>query len=277
MDYRSILVCLDRSARSSDRLAFAVGLAEQHHAHLTGLYLGYEPVYPYLPESGSAILLDQMENYLKASEHRVREEFLAKVGQSAIAYDWDAVQSNRIELAAARARTADIAIVGQLDPDDSDGFVAEGFPELVVMGSGRPTLFLPYAGPVPRAFKRVLLAWNGSRESARAVADALPLLVRAENVFVLTVESKADERGPVAVPGVDIATYLSRHGVKSELTRTTGVDLSAGEWLLSRAADFGAELIVAGAYGHSRVREFVLGGATRTLLKNMTVPVLMSH
>ncbi len=277
MDYKSIVVCLDSSARSTQRMNFAIDMAAQFDAHLTGLYLTHQIIYPVMPEAGFGPLIVQLEEELEASRKRAEHAFLDAARRAGIPFNWEAFRGHDFDLAAARARTADLVIVGQRDPDDSEAFNNEGFPELVVMGAGRPTLFLPYIGTRSEAFKRVLVAWNGSRESARALADALPLLTRADNVLVTTVESVAEERGPITVPGVDVASFLSRHGVKAEITRTAGIDISAGEWLLSQAADLGIDLLVAGAYGHGRVREFVLGGVTRTLLHEMTVPVLMSH
>jgi nucleotide-binding universal stress UspA family protein len=277
MDYKSIVVCLDNSARSAQRLEFAVELALQHRAHLSGLYATYRPAYPYTPEAAFGALVAQFEEE-EISQRRLSEnQFRAAVQRAGIPYDWQALHGHVVELVAARARTADLVIAGQYDNDDEDAFVAEGYPELIVLEAGRPTLFLPYAGKLSPVFKRVLVAWNGSREGARALADSLPLLSTAQAVTVMTVESKTEERGPVLVPGADVASYLSRHGVKAEISRIVGVDIAPGEWLLSQAADIGADLIVAGCYGHSRVREFVFGGVTRTLLREMTVPVLMSH
>jgi nucleotide-binding universal stress UspA family protein len=144
----------------------------------------------------------------------------------------------------------------------------------LVLGAGRPVLLVPYAGRYADAGKRVLIAWNASREAARAVADALPLLVRADAVDVVAFAPGGDHG---EVPGADLAHYLARHGVKANAAVDSAPEVAIGERILTRAADTDADLIVMGAYGRSRLSELVLGGATRTLLAAMTVPVLMAH
>jgi nucleotide-binding universal stress UspA family protein len=138
-------------------------------------------------------------------------------------------------------------------------------------------LIVPYVGEIKSFAQDILVCWNASREAARAVTDALPLLQRAKRVIVLSVDGNASPGGHGESPGSDIALYLARHGVRAEAARTGSGGLDIGSVILSRAFDYSVDLIVMGAYGHSRVREIVLGGATRSLLKSMTVPVLMSH
>jgi nucleotide-binding universal stress UspA family protein len=135
-------------------------------------------------------------------------------------------------------------------------------------------LVVPYVGEPVVKGEHVLVCWDGGREAARAATDALPFLREARKVTVLTVNTGA---APSEVPGADIALYLARHGVKSEAARTPAGGIDPGNVILSRAFDYGVDLIVMGAYGHSRVREILLGGATRAILRQMTVPVLMSH
>jgi nucleotide-binding universal stress UspA family protein len=150
-------------------------------------------------------------------------------------------------------------------------------PEQVALASGRPVLIVPYAGHFDNVGRRVLIAWNATREAARAVSDAMPLLTSAELVTVLTIDPREGPHGHGELPGADIALHLARHGVKAQIERTVSAGMPVGEVLLSRVADLGADLIVMGAYGHSRAREVLLGGATRSVLRSMTVPVLMSH
>jgi nucleotide-binding universal stress UspA family protein len=169
-------------------------------------------------------------------------------------------------------------LAGQDDPDDPESFIADHFPETLVMSADRPVLFIPYAGVFPALGANIMVAWNGSRESARAVHDALPLLQRAENVTVVRLKEHKDEPRGSRIPGADIALLLARHGVKAEVSAGDRVDdVPLGDMLLSRASDLGADLVVTGAYGHSRWQELVMGGATRSMLESMTVPVLMSH
>jgi nucleotide-binding universal stress UspA family protein len=146
-------------------------------------------------------------------------------------------------------------------------------PERVVLESGRPTLMIPYAGDFERVGGRVLVAWNATREAARAVADTLPLLVRAEQVVVLEIDPA---EGRMA-PGPGLVAHLRRHGVEAEARHTVSAGIALGEILLSTIADAGSDLLVMGAYGHSRVHELALGGVTRTILEEMTIPVVMSY
>jgi nucleotide-binding universal stress UspA family protein len=136
---------------------------------------------------------------------------------------------------------------------------------------------VPYIGGSDIIGRRALVAWNASREAARALNDAIPLLEDAENVTVLSVNPKRGIRGEGDLPAADIALHLARHGMKAEASYVVAEDIGVGDALLSRAADLGSDLIVMGGYGHSRLREIVLGGATRTVLRHMTVPVLLSH
>lgn len=176
------------------------------------------------------------------------------------------------------ARYCDLTVMTQHDPDDEHAFRAPHLAADVLLQSGRPVLVLPYAGDgVFAPPRRVLVGWNASREAARALRDALPLLRGAANVEVAVFETPEDvdlDHGDV--PGADIGLWLARHGVKVEV-RYVPTGVGAGEALLSHAADMGADLIVAGGYGHSRLREAVLGGVTRTLLSSSPVPVLLSH
>jgi nucleotide-binding universal stress UspA family protein len=138
-------------------------------------------------------------------------------------------------------------------------------------------LVVPYAGRFERIGERVLVAWNASREAARAVSDSLPLLSRAKSVTVMAVNPKSGPNAHGDVPGADIALFLARHGIKTEATQVFADDVDIGDMLLSRAADLGTDLLVMGAYGRSRLTELMLGGATRQILSEMTIPVLMSH
>jgi nucleotide-binding universal stress UspA family protein len=145
----------------------------------------------------------------------------------------------------------------------------------VLFNSGRPVLIVPYIQKAGFSVKRVLICWDGSRASARAVADSLPLIARADNVQVLTVVTGKFDENDVA--GADIAEHLARYKLRVELARLPAPDIDVPSAILSHAADVDADLIVMGAYGHSRLRDFVLGGATRGMLQSMTVPTLMSH
>lgn len=277
MNYRNMIVCLDDSAHSAKRLAFALELARRHGAHLTGLHLSYMPQAPYLAYDGVEPLFVRLEAELDKRQAESRKAFESAADSAGVPNGWLAARSVDMEAIIGFARVSDLIIAGQPDPGDAATYIGEGFPARFLLGVARPMLFLPFAHPLKASFDSVIVAWNGSREATRALSDALPLLHAAQRVTVLTV--RPDHRpGAGAVPLPDIATYLQRHGIVADvLENITRED--AGEWLLARAVDMDmpADLIVAGAYGHSRLAELMLGGVTRTLLHEMTVPVLFSH
>jgi nucleotide-binding universal stress UspA family protein len=187
--------------------------------------------------------------------------------------DWRLATGDAIHAAIAAAHFADVVVIGQPDPDED--FVPEvaQLPFDLVLGAGRPVLVAPYVGEFRPIGKQVLVAWNASRESSRAVADALPILQSAQRVRLLAIAAAEGEGDTLD----QLAAYLGRHGVKTESNRAVASGIEAGDVLLDAVSDFGADLLVMGAWGHSRLRERLLGGVTRTILQQMTVPVLMSH
>jgi nucleotide-binding universal stress UspA family protein len=148
--------------------------------------------------------------------------------------------------------------------------------ERLALGSGRPVLVVPYVGRYPEIGRNVVIAWKAGRESARAVFDALPILEQAEQVQILEIEEGGRRRNVLAAD-TSIAATLARHGIKPAVRTSVAGDISIGDEILSRIADMGADLLVMGAYGHSRMRELVFGGVTRHIAGHMTVPTLFSH
>ena len=279
MDYKTILVHLDRNARRSERMELAFVLADRYDAHLVGLFaLSAARIPSYaLAEGGTTIIAAQ--NRLRAEAAREAEAAFrgAMARHHGVKAEWRASNADALGALQLNARYSDLVVIGQRerDPGDDAGLAPELVDELV-LSAGRPVLLVPYAGRFPDTGKRVLVAWNASSEAARAVADALPLLAGAESVNIVVFETgRAGDHGEE--PGADAALYLARHGVKATVSRYGSTDIDIGSQILSRAADMEADLIVMGAYGHSRLRELVLGGATRTLLESMTAPVLMSR
>jgi nucleotide-binding universal stress UspA family protein len=196
---------------------------------------------------------------------------------TALKWDWREQQGLLARTVALNARYADLAILGQAEPPKSPGDEAATLPADVALTAGRPVLIVPYIGVSTPPGSHVLVGWNASREATRAVNDAMPLLQRAKKVTVLTIDPESGSRDHGEVLGADISLHLDRHGVRAEAAQTAASDIDVGDVILSRTADIGADLIVIGAYGHSRAREALLGGVTRHLLRHMTVPVLMSH
>lgn len=280
MSYKTIVVHLDRGARCGERLGLAFGLAERFDASLIGLFaLGAARVPSYaLAEAGPTILEIEQRQRAAAAQQGEKEFRAAIARRGGVKAEWRAAGEDAVAAVRLSARYADLLIIGQPAPDGKDAAgVPTWFAEDVMLSAGRPVLLVPYAGHFPSAGERVLVAWDAGREAARAVTDALPLLVRAAQVQVVAFDPGRAGAGHGEEPGADIGLYLARHGVKVTVARQQGTGLDIGSQILSRAFDIGADLIVMGGYGHSRMRELVLGGATRMLLESMTVPVLMSH
>jgi len=252
MAYKTILVHLDDGKRCPGRLELAIRLAKRFDAHLVGLH-------------ARAI------EYAAEAEKKFRRA-VARGGVSGA--DWRSSFDDVLQAVTLHARYADLVLIGQPESEGGSG-VDPGFAHRLVLTAGRPVLVMPYAGKFETVGKRVLLAWNASREATRATTDALPFLQAADQVIVSPV--KPDRAAHGDAPGADIGLYLTRHGVRVEVAAIEATDLDAGNALLSRAPDLSIDLIVMGAYGHSRVSELILGGVTRTMLESMTVPVLMSH
>ena len=281
MGYKDLLVVLDTGPDARGRIELAVTLAEQSAAHLVGLYPVPSPELPRPAGYADLAVLEPVyhewrERLLEQAEI-IREMFEHQAGLRGVETEWRAVAEGWEADPALHARYADLTILGQRDPGNDDMALIRPYPERVTLASGRPILVVPYAGHFASVGRRVLVAWNASREAARAVADAMPLLASADSVAVMAVDPQPGPNGHGDLPGADIALHLARHGVKAQIERTVSAEVPIGEVLLSRAADLGADLLVMGAYGHSRLRELLLGGATRSILASMTIPVLMSH
>lgn len=276
MSYKTILVHLDNSARTGACLDIAIRLARKHNAHLVGLHaltLFSMPSYA-IAEAGNTILDYQKRASIEAAE-RAEAMFRKAVESEAVAStEWRNSFDDASDAVALHARYADLLVLGQPDPS-GEGGVAPDFAALVTLSAGRPVLMVPYIGKFETLGKRVLVAWSATRESTRAVTDAIPMLRLAETVNVVAFNPRSPDHGQI--PGADIGLFLARHGVPVEVSHYRAEDIDAGNQLLSRAADLGSDLIVMGAYGHSRLQEMVMGGVTRTILESMTVPVMMSH
>lgn len=275
MAIKDLLVYADDSAAVSARLDAAATLAQSHDAHLTALYVITPPYFPVYAEVQIPMeVLQEQEEIAHANAKKVEKMFAAITEKHDIETEWRCDEGDLLSTLNMHARYADLVILGQDNPEEAH-YVPAGIPDKVVLGSGRPVLFIPYIDTPATIGQHVLIAWNGKREAARAVNDAIPLLTKAKKVKVLAVNPGSDAHGEI--PSADICLHLARHGVNAEAMQTTAKEVDVGDTLLSSAAATGADLIVMGGYGHARLWELVLSGATRHLLKYMTVPVLMSH
>lgn len=275
--YRTLLTHFDTTPRSSKRLMLASSLAESFEAHLTAIYSVMSPLYtePFVSDGGAFIAQELIRlQQRKDSEARARFDEVSR--QSGRPIEWCQADGNPAAVVNEYGRCADLIVLGQYDPDQANDITPD-FIGRVILGSGRPVLVVPYAGDFQSIGKRPMVAWNGGREAARAISAAMPLLRRAEMVQVNAFDVRSNRGAQGDLPGADIATYLSRHGVKANVSTSTGRDVDIGNQMLSRAEDENIDLIVMGGYGHSRAFEFIMGGTTRTLLESMTVPVLFAH
>jgi len=284
MALKDILVHVDDRRGAASRVELAAALGGAHGAHVAGLFViepisfagiaapvGADIAAPAIYET----VLEQHLTRRRAVAQTLGENFVATVEGAGGRAEWSVVLGDPGRIVPLHARYADLAVLAQGDPDDPA--VDAGIAALTLLGSGRPVLVVPYIGVTAPVGRRVLAAWNATREAARAVNDALPLLQRAERVTVLSIDPQQGIAGDGDLPAADIALHLARHGIRAEAAYTVAEDVGVGDLILSRAADLGADLIVMGGYGHSRLRELALGGVTQTLLQEMTVPVLLSH
>ncbi len=278
MDYKTIVLLVERDWRP-ELFEVAFALARDMQAHLVGLHT-VRPVYlpaHVLAEAGPSaeLMLASQKAAVERLENEARAAFestAARFGHRTI--EWRVARQDPLDAMVLSARYADLVIASQPVPGEDWNGEAHRMRDSLTLLTGRPVLFVPYAGAFPVVGKKVLVAWDAGRESARAVADSHPFLSRAQWVRV-AVFNPGRRHGEE--PGADIGLHLARHGIKVSAVARVNHDVGIGELILSEAADCGADLLVMGAYGHSRIRELALGGATRTLLDAMTLPVLMSH
>jgi len=256
---------------------YAVSAAAAFDAHLAGIAFLYDPI---VPVSGAGYIpADVIEGQERANEAATKaaiERFAAtakRAGVTAEPLTLSASFAGVGDQFGRIARRFDLSIVGQAEPGTSA--VEEIIAESALFESGRPVIVVPYIQKAPLKLDRTMVCWDGSRAAARAIADAMPLLERAALVEVVII---ANERGKQdEIEGADMGQHLARHGLKVEVKRIDYGNLDVADALLSHAADSDVDFIVMGGYGHSRLREFVLGGVTRSILRTMTAPVLMSH
>ena len=280
MSYKDLLVHLDDTRCFRKRIDAAVRLAARHGAHLTGVYPIVEiPLLNYIREHIPREVRAMMEAEAQRLAETVLKGFREAAERGGGAYETrtdHALDTTLASVLSMHARYADLVVMGQMNPDEPPD-VGRHLPEEVVLSSGRPALIVPYDWAPGTLGERVLIAWDASREAARAVSDAMPILEQAESVLVASINPKSTPLGHGQVPGADIALHLARHAVEVEVQSVESDRMEIGDALLSFATDRARDLLVMGAYAHSRMRELVLGGATREILKSMTLPVLMAH
>jgi nucleotide-binding universal stress UspA family protein len=281
MAYKSILVHLNSEARAARVMNVAMQLAIPSNSHVTGLFVfpaapAKSPLLPMI--SGSAIA-NALDAYRRIGDG-VRKAFDNATAGQPVVGEWRPHKPKRegyVDAVLDHARTADIIVAAQRD-NDWDYASMFDIPDWLAMESGRPVLVVPNSGSLDSIGERVVVAWNNSREATRAVFDALPLLQKASEVTVLTVEEPSKPQATNEIAGVEIGATLARHGIKVHIQQVKfGARSDVGVELLAQTSARRADLLVMGCFGRSRFREFVLGGASRHVLHNANIPVLMGH
>jgi nucleotide-binding universal stress UspA family protein len=278
MSYRTILVHADLSRHAERRIRLAAGLACRFGAHLVGTAVIGMPRFllPGSIETGGQMLIDQIAEMQAAAQRALRQFDTLAADAGVPSYEQRYVNDDIDGGIALQARYADLLVLSQRDPSESEPGRPHDLVEYLLMNSAHPVLLLPYAGHVAHLGGRALVAWDGSLEATRAVTAALPLLKQARHVGVLVFNPDDGYGTHGEHPGADLALYLARHGVNVTVAGQSTAPVT-GEALLSHAADASADLLVMGGYGHARFREMLMGGVTRTILRSMTLPVLMAH
>ncbi|MEM7425083.1 MAG: universal stress protein [Pseudomonadota bacterium] len=280
MTIKTILVSLNHTERNVEVLKIAAALAETHDAHVIGLYVVPAVyVHPGISLHATTDVIEMGRKFFERHADETEKLFDATMRKAGFRGEWRKADGMSHLVATAvveHGRQADLIVVSQGGVNSNDSAEAD-FSERVVLESGRPVLIVPNAGKFDTVAENAIIGWNASRESARAAFDAAPLLVNGAKAHITWVDSELRNFDADALPGAELATSYARLGINTISEPMTAPDIEPADALLNRASDVGADLLVMGAYGHSRLREFVFGGATRKVLDQMTVPVLMSH
>jgi nucleotide-binding universal stress UspA family protein len=280
MDLKTILVHLDHTHRGSARVAVAVDLARAHGSHLigllpTGLYDGVIPA-DAIP-MGATDFIAESADYLHRRAEEISVRFRAQLdGARLVSYEIRRVDGTAVDAIVTHGRSSDLVVLGQEDASAKSDTPAPGLVPQVMLRAGRAVLLVPFAGTFTAPAKNALVAWDGSRAAAVAMRAALPLLAEAGRVTLVSCRRSGEPQDSAGVPADEMIRWLQRHGIRATAEQdVTEVDIA--DALLSRACDLGADLLVMGGYGHSRLHELVLGGVTRQILAQMTLQVLMAH
>ncbi len=280
MTLKTILVSLNSVERADAVMRAAVDLAIEHDAHLIGLFvIPAMRIYPVVTMHVPPEFFEAQRKTFEKQAADLREVFEDYGRKNGLRYEWrqeDALSPLIADTVIEHARRCDLLIASQPLDDEVAG-VEGDFAERIIMETGRPVLFIPNKGEYRNTGRKIVAGWNASREATRAIYDALPLLAKAGEVRLAWIDPQRDEEESGDLPGAEMAASLARHDINAVADDVASGGLEAGEVLLNHVADTGSDMLVCGAWGHSRLREYVFGGVTQHLLKHMTVPVLFSH
>jgi nucleotide-binding universal stress UspA family protein len=277
MAIKDILALIDLNRADSPTAAAAIDLAGRFDAHLTGIALAVDPMVPAMVTAPVPVeFAEQARNEAIEAARTAASGFAEKAAAAGIGAQTrvlEVLMGGAPEAFLSQCRLTDLIVIGQDDPDQPEP-LRDLVLEAALMEGGAPLLVVPYIAKPPLKFDRVMIAWDGSKTAARAVRLALPMLGLVKRFGVVIVGEALAQPGE---PGADVATWLARHGMAVDIERIRAPETSVADALLNHAADHAYDMIVMGGYGHSRMREFIFGGATRDILANMTLPVVMVH
>ena len=277
MTIKDIGIHVDHTEQSKVRIKTGFELAKRLGANVTALYCQPEAQLPSYSGYPIAItIIDQLDKTIEQQANEAQALFDEVAANYEVQSSWRKTHGDVIQNIALESRIFDLIILGQAHPDHNQGETSR-IVDHILLEAGRPCLVLPYTYQDQEFGRNSLITWNGSRESSRAIHDALPLLKLGDKALLVVSDPSKTSFSKVDMPGTLMASHLARHDIEVELKLSYSDDIKTSENLLSLACDEGADMIVMGAYGHSRFRELVLGGMTREILSSMTVPVFMSH
>lgn len=274
MSFKTILLHLTNDEKLESRIAIALGLASEKQAHVIGLYT-ISPVTPptsfmgYIPPE----FIERSRGLEAENARQAEARFAAKANEAGIEFSFVQEEGYAPDIIFKHAMTSDIVVIGQVDPDDEKSTQYQNLADELVVSCPCPVLAVPYAGTYNSFGSHILIGWNNTREAALALRGALPFIANAGKVTLLNVNPSSDQ-----TEGNEAAKrFLERHGATVEIKVGHWPDVGVGNALLDALVDYNADMLVMGAYGHSRLREMILGGATQEILGHMTAPVLFAH
>lgn len=280
MKYKDILVYLDDGASNKDRVQTALSFAKAHNAKLTGVAFDIK-IPPHVAATLTSKINEEQQQNSAQKTQAVLDDFMEQSKDSGVDVSSHVIncrESKAPEELSLFSRNFDVVILRQTNPDRThSASLVSSLAEKVLFSSGRPVLYIPYVGAHQIPANRALIAWDGSRASTRAVHDALPLMESMDEVVVLVVNSDKKPSSKGKESGADLVKHLQNHGINARLEHVQSMGVDVAIIILNALADQGADILIMGGYGSSRIHELLLGGVTKTLMQDMTVPVFMSH
>ncbi len=279
MEFKNILIHLDHSSGCRNRLETAFALANSFNAKLNGLFVVPDYIVPsYVEAQISVDLITDVTEKAIARARDTLDTYQKFADDANVSMESHVLEGQVIPILREHTKYSDLLILGQDQPDDPDN-TSYGLADTLLFEGACACIVVPHSGKLEAPGKRVLLTWNASRESARALREAMPLLANAETVVMLS--SEPDNSDTAMARGhphaQELTRFLESHGIEAISSGISDMDISATDAIIGQAADMNADLIVMGAYGHARLREIILGGVTRDLLKTTTVPLFLAH